>query len=131
MHLLHPRFKDSWIEDDVQKKEVMSLSQVHVTSRLGQCEKDSSSTSTSCQMMKTKSLPKSLGYLALSQLVQKRKPSNSVREVERYFEEEIMYFDDDPLMNCKKRAEELPTPAALAKEYLGPTATSAPSERLF
>ena len=44
--------------------------------------------------------------------------------MEIYFEEEIIYFDDDPLIYWKKKSEELPTLAALAKEYLGPTVTS-------
>ena len=67
--LLDPRLKDKWTEDDVQKKEAICLLEMHVTSRLGQCEEDSSSTSTSTD--ETKSLPKSQGYLALSQLFQK------------------------------------------------------------
>ena len=49
--------------------------------------------------------------------------------MERYFEEEIIYFDEYLLMYWKKKSE-LPTLAALAKEYLGPTPTSTPSERL-
>ena len=32
---LDPRFKNKWIEDDVQKEEAMRLLQLHVTSRLG------------------------------------------------------------------------------------------------
>ena len=85
------------------------------------------------QMMKTKSLPKSQGYLALSQLVQKRKKIVIQREKWKdiNFEEEIIHFDDDPLMYWKKKSEELSTFAALVKEYLGPAATSAPSEILF
>ena len=63
--LLNLRFKDKWIENDVQKKEAMLLLQVHVTSRLGHCEECSTS-----QMIKTLTiLAKSQGYLALSQLV--------------------------------------------------------------
>ena len=50
---------------------------------------------------------------------------------ERYFEEKIVHFDDDSLMYLKKKSEKLPTLAALTTEYLGPTTTSAPSERLF
>ena len=41
------------------------------------------------------------------------------------------YFEEDPLMYWKKKLEELITLAALAKEYLGLTATSTSSERLF
>ncbi|CAK8690435.1 unnamed protein product [Clavelina lepadiformis] len=41
-----------------------------------------------------------------------------------------MHFDEDPLMYWKKKSEELPTLATLAKDYLGLTATSAPSERI-
>ena len=69
-------------------------------------------------------LPRLFGFIAAGS--KKRKPSNSVREMERYFKEEIIHFDDDPLMYWKKKSEELPTLAALAKEYLGPAVTSAP-----
>ena len=102
---------------------------MHVTSRLGQCEEDSSSTSTNDKNEILVKQPKLFGFIAAGS--KKRKPSNSVREVERYFEEEIIHFDDDPLMYWKKKSEELPTLAALAIKYLGPTATSALSERLF
>ena len=42
---LDSRFKDKLIKDGAQKK-AMRLLQVHITSRLGQYEKDSSSNST-------------------------------------------------------------------------------------
>ena len=74
----------------------MRLLQVHVTSRLGQCGEDSSSTSTDDENEILAKKPRLSGFIVAGS--KKRKPSNSVREVERYFEEEIIRFDDDPLM---------------------------------
>ena len=103
----------------------MRVLQAHVISSLGHCEEKN--IAAPAQMMKRKALPKSLGYLALLHHVQKREKlqqPNSVKEVERYFEE-------DPLMHWKKKSEKLPTLAVLGKEYLGLTATYASSERRF
>ena len=92
----------------------MRLLQVHVTCRLGQCKEDSSSTSTDDENEILAKKPRLFGFIAAGS---KEKPSNLVREVERYFEE-IILFDDDPLIYWKKKSEELPTLAALPKEYL-------------
>ena len=73
---------------------------MHVTSRLGQYEEDSSSTSTDDENEILAKKPRPFGFIAAGS--KKRKPSISVREVERYFEEEIIHFDDDPLMYWKK-----------------------------
>ena len=73
----------------------MRLLQVHVTSTLGQCEEDSSSTSLDENEILAKK-PRLFGFIAAGS--KKRKPNNLVTEVERYFEEEIIHFDDDPLM---------------------------------
>ena len=120
--LLDPKFKHKWIEDGVEK-EAMHMPQAH-----GQCEEDSSSISTDDENESLAKKPRLFGFIAAGS--KKRKPSNSVKEVERYFEEEIIQFDEDPLMYWKKKSE-LPSLAALAKKYGGLTAASAPSERLF
>ena len=79
-----------------KQKEAMRLLQLHVTSRLGQCEEDSSSTSTDDENKILAEKPRLFGFVAAGS--KKKKPSNAVREAERYFEEEIIHFDDDPLM---------------------------------
>ena len=63
---------------------------MHVTSRLGQCEEDSSSTSTDDENEILAKKPRLFGFIAAGS--KKRKPSNSAREVEKYFEEEIINF---------------------------------------
>ena len=84
------------------------------------------------QMMIMEALPKSQSYLTSLQKARKRKkPKNSGKEVEIYFAEDILHFDEDLLMFWKKKSEELTTLAVLAKEFLGLTATSAPAEKLF
>ena len=42
--LLDPRFKKSWIEDDVEKEDAIRLLKTHVASRLGKDDKESCST---------------------------------------------------------------------------------------
>ena len=73
--------------------------------------------------------PKLFDFIAKGSKMKKTK--NSRREVEIYFAEDTLHFDEDPLTFWKKKSEELPTLAVLAKEFLGLTATSAPAERLF
>ena len=97
----------------------MRLLHVHVASRLGQCEEDLSRVSTNDENEIFAKKLRLFGCITADS--KKRKPSNSVREVERYFEEEIIHFDDDPLMYWKKKSEELHSLAALAKEYMRPT----------
>jgi len=63
--------------------------------------------------------------------LKKKGTRNSVNEVDSYLAEDTMHFDEDPRMYWKKKSEKLPTLATLAKDYLGLTATSAPSERIF
>ena len=104
----------------------MRLLQVHVTSGLGQCEEDSSSTSTDNENKILAKNPRLFGFVAAGSK-KKKKPSNSVRKMERYFEEEIIHFDHDPLMYWKKKSELSTLSASAKKEYLGLTATSAPS----
>ena len=94
---------------------------MHITCRFGLCEEDSSRTSSDDENEILAKKPRFFGFIAAGS--KKRKPSSSVWEVERYFEEEIIYFDDDPLMYRKNFSHLL--------EYLGPTAIFAPSERLF
>ena len=97
-----PRFKDKWIEDNVQKKEAMRLLQVQGHSRLGPCEEDSSSTSTDHENKIFDKKPSIFGFVAAGS--KKRKPSNSVRAVERYFEEKIIDFDYNSIMYWKKKS---------------------------
>ena len=70
--------------------------QVHITSKLDQCEEDSSSTSTDDENEILAKKPMLLSFIAAGS--EKRKHNNSVREVKRYFEKEIIRFDDDPKM---------------------------------
>ena len=77
-----------------KKKKLCISLQVHVTNRLGQCE-DSSSTSTNENELLAKK-PRLFGFIVAGS--KRENLVNSVREVERYFEE-IIHFDDDPLMN--------------------------------
>ena len=78
---LDPKFIDKWIEDDVQKKEAVRLLLVHVTSRLGQCEEDSSSTSTDDENTILAKKPRLFGFIAAGSKIEKTYGSNSVREV--------------------------------------------------
>ena len=112
-----------------KKKEAMRLLQVHVTSKHNHCEKNSSSTSTDDKNKILAKKSRLFDFIAAGS--KKKKRSNLVREVERYFEEVIIHFDDNALMYWKRKSKELSTLTALAKEYLGLTATSAKSERLF
>jgi len=50
--------------------------------------------------------------------------------VERYLEEEIIHFGEDPLMKWKKKSEEFAILGALAMDYLTFKAAFAPSERI-
>ena len=127
---LYPRFKQKWIENDDEKEEALLVLQTHVTSRLGSFQKDcSSSNNTDDDNGSLAKEPKLFDFIAEGS--KKKKPKNSRREVKIYFAEDILHFDKDPLTFWKKKLEELPTLAVLAKEFLGLAATSAPAERLF
>ena len=127
--LLDPRFKQKWIEND-DEKEALRVLQTLVTSRLGSFQEDcSSSNSTDDDNGSLAKEPKLFNFIAEGS--KKKKPKNSRREVEIYFAEDILHFDEDPLTFWKKISEELPTLAVLAKKFLGLTATSEPAERLF
>ena len=103
---------------------------MHVTSRLGPFQEDYSSTNnTDDDNGSLAKKPKLFDFLAEG--LKKKKPKNSEKEVEIYFAEDILHFDEDPLTFWKKKLEELPTLAVLAKDFLELTATSAPAERLF
>ncbi|XP_076819509.1 zinc finger BED domain-containing protein 4-like [Clavelina lepadiformis] len=123
--LLDPRFKNSWIEDDVEKEEAIRLLKTHVASRLDKNDEESCRTEDENPAKK----PKLLNFMAEG--LKKKRPRNSISEVDSYLGVETMHFDEDPLMYWKKKSEELPTLATSAKDYLGLTATSAPSERIF
>ena len=128
--LLHPRFKQKWIENDDEKEEALRVLQMHVTSRLGPFQEDcSSSSSTDDDNGSLAKKPKLFDFIAEGS--KKKTPKNSGREIEIYFAEDILHFDEDPLTFWKKKSEELPTLAVLAKEFLGLTATSTPAERLL
>ena len=128
--LLHPRFKQKWIENDDEKEEALQVLQMHVTSRLGPFQEDcSSSNSTDDDNGSLAKKPKLFDFIAEGS--KKKTSKNSGREIEIYFAEDILHFDEDPLTFWKKKSEELPTLAVLAKEFLELTATSAPAERLF
>ena len=128
--LLDPRFKQKWIENDDEKEEALRVLQTHVTSRLGSFQEDCiSSNSTDDDNGSLAKEPKLFNFIAEGS--KKKKLKNSRREVEIYFAEDILQFDEDPLTFWKKKSEELPTLAVLAKEFLGLTTTSAPAERLF
>jgi len=126
--LLDPRFKNKWIEEAEEKEEATSLLKTHVASRLGTDETQSSNSSTEDENIPSKK-PKIFDFMSSG--VEKKKRKNSVCEVQSYLEEDVMPFDEDPLLYWKRNKEKLPTLAKLAKEYLGLTATSAPAERLF
>ena len=66
--LLDPRFKDKWTEDDIQKKKLCVCCKCMSLVGLVNAKK----TVVAPAQMITKSLPKSQGYLALSQPFQKR-----------------------------------------------------------
>ena len=104
--LLDRTFKHKWIEDDVEKKEAMRVLQAQVTSSLGRCEEDCSSTSTDDENERLAKKLKLFGFIAAGS--KKNKPGNSERELERYFEEEIIQFDEDPLM--QRRSSRPPNP---------------------
>ena len=91
---------------------------MHVTSRLGPFQEDcSSSYSTDDYNGSFTKNPKLFDFNAEGS--KKKKPKNSGREVEIYFAEDILHFDEDPLTFWKKKSEELSTLAVLAKEFLG------------
>ena len=128
--LLHPRFKQKWIENDDEKEEALRVLQMHVTSGLSPFQEDcSSSNSTDDDNGSRAKKPKLFDFIAEGS--KKKTTKNSGREIEIYFAEDILHFDEDPLTFLKKKSEELSTLAVLAKEFLGLTATSAPAERLF
>ena len=128
--LLHQRFKQKWIENDDEKEEALRVLQMHITSGLGPFQEDcSSSNSTVDDNGSLAKKPKLFDFIAEGSKT--KTPKNSGREIEFYFDEDILHFDEDPLIFRKKKSEELPTLAVLAKEFLGLTATSAPAERLF
>ncbi|CAK8682381.1 unnamed protein product [Clavelina lepadiformis] len=52
--LLDPRFKNSWIEDDVEKEEAIRLLKTQVASRLGKDDEDSCSTEEHSRLKKEK-----------------------------------------------------------------------------
>ena len=88
-----------------------------VTSRFGPFQEVAAVTA---QMMIIEALPKSQSYLTSLQKARKRNnPKNSGKEVQIYFAEDILHFDEDPLTFWKKKLEELPTLAMSTKEFLG------------
>ena len=112
--LLDPRFKQKWIENDDEKEEALRVLQMHVTSRLGPFQEDCiSSNNTDDDNGSLAKEPKLFDFIAEGS--KKKKPKNSRREVEIYFPEDILHFDEDPLTFWKKKSEELPTLAVLAK----------------
>jgi len=96
-----------------------------VASRLDSKDEDSCSTEEENPSKK----PKLFNFVAEG--LKKKRPRKSESEVDSYLGQEILHFDEDPLMYWKKKSEEFPTLPSLAKDYLGLTATSAPSERVF
>ena len=115
--LLDPRFKQKWIENDDEKEEALRVLQTHVTSRLGSFQEDcSSSNSTDDDNGSLAKEPKLFDFIAEGS--KKKNPKNSRRQVEIYFAKDILHFDEDPLKFWKKKSEELPTLAVLAKEFL-------------
>ena len=91
---------------------------MHVTSRFGPFQEDCSSSNSTDD--DNRSLAKSQSYLTSLQKARKRNnPKHSGKEVQIYFAEDILHFDEDPLTFWKKKSEELPTLAMLAKEFLG------------
>jgi len=104
--LLDPRFKHKWIEDDVQKEEAGQVLITYLASRLGQCEEDGSTTSSDDEKENSAKKPKLFGFMATGS--KKRSTNNSVKEVERYLKEEIIHFDEDPLMYWKKSQNTFP-----------------------
>ena len=64
--LLHPKFKQKWIENN-DEKEALWVLQMHVTSRLGLSQV------ATAQMMIMEALPKSQSYLTSLQKARKRK----------------------------------------------------------
>ena len=70
--------------------------QTHVTSRLGSFQEDcSSSNSTDDYNGRLAKEPKLFDFIAEGS--KKKKPKNSRREVEIYFAEDILHFDEVPL----------------------------------
>lgn len=125
--LLDPRFKNKWIEDTDEIDETTRLLKTHVASRVENDEEKSSSAEDECEIPIKK--PKIFGFMV--EKAQKRGQKNSVNEVDTYLKEDIIPFNEDPLLYWKNNAEKFPTLANLAKQYLGLTATSAPAERVF
>ena len=117
--LLDPRFKNKWIEDDLEKEEAVYLLKTHAASKFINQKAESLGTE---EVKHEPKKPKLFDFLGLG--FTKKKPY-SAGEVEKYIEEETVDLDEDPLMYWKKKSKQLPTLAALAKEYLGLTATSA------
>ena len=122
-----PKFKQKWIENDVEK-EALRVLQMHVTSRLGPFQEDcSSSNSTDDDNGSLSKKPKLFDFIVEGS--KKKKPKNSGRKVEIYFSEDSCTLIK--IISFWKKKSELLILAVLAKEFLGLTATSAPAEKLF
>ncbi|XP_076806287.1 zinc finger BED domain-containing protein 4-like [Clavelina lepadiformis] len=76
--LLDPRFKNSWIKDDVEKEEAIRLLKTHVASRLGKDDEESCSTEDENPAKK----PKLFNFMAEG--LKKKRPRNSISEVDSY-----------------------------------------------
>ena len=113
--LLDPRFKDKWVGNDNEKEEATCVLVTHVASRHNGDETESSGTSTDEERENQGKKPKLFGFLASG--LKKRSRGKSIKEVETYLKEDVIHFDDDPLMYWKERKGELPILAALAKDY--------------
>ncbi len=57
--------------------------------------------------------------------------SDSIIEMRRYAEEKVVPRNQDPLVWWRNHEQTFPTLSKLAKKYLGITASSVPSERIF
>ena len=84
------------------------------------------------QMLIIEALPKSQSYLTSLQKARKRNnPKNSGKEVQIYFAEDILHFDEDPLTFWKKKIRRSSNTGYVSQRIFGTTVTSAPAERLF
>ena len=102
---------------------------MHVTSRLGPFQEDcSSSNSTDDYNGSFTKKPKLFHFNAEGS--KKKKPKNSGREVEIYFAEDILHFDEDPLTFWKKKIRRTSHTGCVSQRIFG-TITATSAERLF
>lgn len=127
--LLDPRFKAAWIENEELKQSVVTRLKVLASAKQSAIEVVESQEEPKLDL--TEKRPRLFGFINATTSASAISPSYPQNEIARYLEEQIISFNEDPLSYWKNNTKDFPILSQLAREFLGCTATSAPSERVF